>query len=115
MTQIKKLYDSGAKGCAESNICNGSSNLAKLILVWEDDEDEDNFPSVGHRRWLLSPTMKNTGIGYVGDFYAMHVFDGLYEKTNVKNLAWPCQNMPIEFFGDNYPWSLLIGQILKKK
>ena len=39
--------------------------------------------------------MKNTGIGYVGDFYAMHVFDGLYEKTNVKNLAWPCQNMPI--------------------
>ena len=115
MTQIKKLYDSGAKGCAESNICNGSSNLAELILVWEDDEDEDNFPSVGHRRWLLSPTMKNTGIGYVGDFYAMHVFDGLYEKTNVKNLAWPCQNMPIEFFGDNYPWSLPIGQILNKK
>ena len=111
----KKLYDSGAKGCAESNLGSGHHNLMSSFEGWVSDSQEHNFPSVGHRRWLLNPTMKNTGLGYVGSFSAMYAFDGLYEKTNVKNLAWPCQNMPIEFFGDNYPWSLSTGQILKKK
>ena len=111
----KKLYDSGAKGCAESNCGSGHLNLMSSINGWVSDSQPHNFPSVGHRRWLFNPTMKNTGLGYVGSFSAMYAFDGLYEKTDVKNLAWPCQNMPIEFFGDNYPWSLSTGQILKKK
>ena len=111
----KKIYDSGAKGCAESNIGLGHYNLMQSIIGWASDEDEHNFPHVGHRRWLLNPNMKNTGLGYVGGFSAMYVYDGIFDVKNMKNLAWPCQNMPIEFFGDNYPWSLSTGQILKKK
>ena len=111
----KKIYDSGVEGCAESNIAYGPYTLMKSIFRWASDEDAHNFPKVGHRRWLFNPTMKNTGLGYVERFSAMYAFDGINDENHVKNVAWPCQNMPIEFFGDNYPWSLSTGQILNKK
>ena len=111
----KKIYDSGAKGCAESNLGSGYSNITKSVLGWASDEDKYNFPRVGHRRWVLNPVMKNTGFGYIDKFTAMYAHDSFEEETDVKNVAWPCQNMPIEFFGDNYPWSLSTDQELEKK
>ena len=71
----KKLYDSGAKGCDECNLGMGHENLMSSVNGWASDEDAHNFPRVGHRRWLLNPTMKNTGFGYVGRFSAMYAFD----------------------------------------
>ena len=59
--------------------------------------------------------MKNTGLGYVEGFSAMYAFDKNSPKNYVKNIVWPAQNMPIEFFGDNFPWSLSTGQTLNKK
>ena len=111
----KKIYDSGVKGCDESNIASGTINLIRSIFIWSSDEDPDNFSSVGHRRWLLNPKMKNTGLGYVEGFSAMYAFDKNSPKNYVKNIVWPAQNMPIEFFGDNFPWSLSTGQTLNKK
>ena len=39
----KKIYDSGAKGCAESNLGSGYSNIIKSVLGWASDEDKYNF------------------------------------------------------------------------
>ena len=111
----KKIYNSGVKGCAESNLANGSFNLIQSILLWASDEDQSNFSRVGHRRWVLNPKMKNTGFGYVDGFSAMYSFDECSPENYVKNVVWPCQNMPIEFFGDNFPWSISTGQNLEKK
>ena len=111
----KALYDSGAKGCSQSNIGNGYNNLQEGIKGWVSDENQHNLDRVGHRRWVLNPTMKNTGLGLVANFSAMYSFDKGCPENTEKNVAWPCQNMPIEFFGDNYPWSLSVNQSLNKK
>ena len=111
----KKLYNSGAKGCAESNLGMGHNNLLDSLKGWVSDQDSGNFDRMGHRRWVLNPTMKNTGLGLVKNYSAMYSFDCEAEENNVKNVAWPCQHMPIEFFGDNYPWTLTTNENLDKK
>ena len=110
----KAVYDSGVKGCAESNIGTGYKNLQDAILGWVSDVDPENFESVGHRRWVLNPTMKNTGFGLVEDYCAMYAFDEKCPENKERNVAWPCQNMPIEFFRDNFPWSLSTNRTLSK-
>ena len=111
----KSLYDSGALGCAKSNLSSGCSNLQNAIQDWVSDEDTSNFDRVGHRRWVLNPTMKDTGLGFLNNFSAMYALDNDCPENKEKNVAWPCQNMPIEFFGDNYPWSLSVNKVLNKK
>ena len=59
--------------------------------------------------------MKNTGFGLIDNFCAMYSFDDNCPENKEKNVAWPCQNMPIEFFNDNFPWSLSTNKVLKKK
>ena len=111
----KKLYDSGAKGCATSNLGMGHSNLCDSLKGWVSDQDEGNFDRMGHRRWVLNPTMKNTGLGMVKKYSGMYSHDSNAKENYVKNVAWPSQHMPIEFFGDNYPWTLSTDVELDKK
>ena len=111
----KSLYDSGVKGCEKSNIGYMYNNLPYSLLGWVSDDDSGNFESLGHRRWVLNPTMKNTGFGLVDDYSAMYSFDEKCPENKEKNVAWPCQNMPIEFFNNNFPWSLSTNKVLKKK
>ena len=59
--------------------------------------------------------MKNTVLGLVKKFSAMYSFDTEAQENDIKNVAWPSQHMPIEFFGNNYPWTLSTGVYLDKK
>ena len=111
----KKLYDSGSKGCSSCNIGSGDNNINSAILGWLADEHTVNFDNMGHRRWILNPPMKNTGFGFVNKFDSMYCFDKGCPENNNKNVAWPAQNTPIEFFGDNYPWTLSIGENINKQ
>ena len=103
------LYQLAYKGCSESNIAWGFSTLNKCIVFgWMSDEDEGNISSVGHRAWCLNPTMGKTGFGVVDNYYNMHSFDGSH-TSSVKNISWPAQNMPVEYFDKNMPWSVFTG------
>ena len=103
------LYQLAYKGCSESNIAWGFSTLNKCIVFgWMSDEDEGNISSVGHRAWCLNPTMGKTGFGVVDNYYNMHSFDRSY-TSSVKNISWPAQNMPVEYFDKNMPWSVFTG------
>ena len=103
------LYQLAYKGCSESNIAWGFSTLNKCIVFgWMSDEDEGNISSVGHRAWCLNPTMGKTGFGVVDNYYNMHSFDRSY-TSSVKNISWPAQNMPVEYFEKNMPWSIFTG------
>ena len=42
----KALYDSGVKGCSQSNIGNGYNNLQEGIKGWVSDENQHNFDRV---------------------------------------------------------------------
>lgn len=113
------LYKLGQKGASSSNIAwtSWSTNLAfNVVHQWMADDDDYNIDRVGHRRWVLNPVMKKTGFGYVNNYAAMYAFDSNFTPKDYYGVAWPAQNMPIEYFSDSTPWSVSIGtQVNKSK
>ena len=104
------LYKKGYAGCSSSNIAMGSSTLNSCILYsWMYDSDSSNIRYVGHRGWCLNPTMGKTGFGVAGIYMSMYALD-MSNNSSIKNVAWPAQTMPLEYFGNDYAWSLFTGQ-----
>ena len=104
------LYKKGYTGCSSSNIAVGSSTLNSCILYsWMEDSDSGNIRYVGHRGWCLNPTMGKTGFGVAGRYMSMYAID-MSNNSSIKNVAWPAQTMPLEYFGKDYAWSLFTGQ-----
>ena len=56
----------GARGAAQSNIgmSRGAETIAESVLGFFWDGGTSNRRSVGHRRWLQSPTLGEVGFGY---------------------------------------------------
>ena len=63
------LADKGIEGSKKSNIARTSwqNNTLKWTIIhgWMDDSDGDNAKVLGHRRWILNPSMGMTGFGSV--------------------------------------------------
>lgn len=105
------LYKKGYAGCSSSNMAwayKGTLNYA-ILELWMEDSDSSNIYNVGHRAWCLNPTMGKTGFGAVENYLSMYALDTSNNST-VKNIAWPAQNMPVEYFGKDYAWSLFTRQ-----
>lgn len=103
------LYDLGHTGASSSNLGSGYANPASSIVNgYLRDEDASNIDRVGHRRWVLNPPMGQVGFGYVGSYTAMYAFDRT-GSSSCTNVAWPAQNMPVELFQSDDPWSLNVG------
>ena len=92
------LASNATLGCGSSNLAAGYLDSADSVWGYVDDSDASNISRVGHRRWLLNPKMKQTGIGAVDRFYAMYSKD--QARTSYSNTAviWPGQNTPVEYF-----------------
>ena len=114
------LYNLGVSGCSSSNIAwaswqNRSINET-IVFNWMNDGDYSNIDRVGHRRWLLNPSMGQTGFGAVsgpkGTFSQVYVFDHSNSEADMTGMMWPAQNMPIEYIYSGFPWSISIGRIL---
>lgn len=112
-----ELYEMAAAGSGSSNIAYTSwdTNLGYAILhLWMFDGDFGNVDRVGHRRWILNPAMKKTGFGLVQNgeatYTAMYTFDNCFGESDYYGVAWPAQNMPVEYFGNIYPWSISMGE-----
>lgn len=104
------LYEKGKEGCGSSNIAYNYGNMAKSLLNgWMYDGDDSNIVAMGHRRWVLNPSMQQTGFGAVGAYSAMYVFDR--KGSSITDyVAWPAQNMPVELMnGSGTPWTLSLG------
>ena len=73
------------------------------------DGDSSNISTMGHRRWVLNPSMTQTGFGAVDSYSAMYAFDS--QGSGITDyVAWPAQNMPIELMnGSGTPWTLSLG------
>lgn len=116
-----RLYKLGASGASSGNLSYASWKCGlgyHLVKAWMNDGDDYNIDRVGHRRWILNPPMEKTGFGWVygshGTYAAMYAFDNWYEPTDYYGVAWPAQNMPVEFFGSSYPWSISMGKDVDK-
>ncbi|MBD5518096.1 MAG: hypothetical protein HDR07_06270 [Lachnospiraceae bacterium] len=108
------LYQTGYDGCFNSNIAKGYENIAKsLSNGWIYDGDSTNIESMGHRRWVLNPSMTQTGFGAVGAYSNMYAFDR--GGSGISDfVAWPAQNMPIELMnGSLTPWTVSLGSDYK--
>lgn len=110
------LYELGRKGAGESNIAFAPTTYtlnAMLLKLWVGDSDSNNISVLGHRRWCLNPTMGKTGFGVAPkgtyNFSAMYSFDRSGTNT-VKRVAWPAQNMPVDYFASGDAWSVSIGE-----
>lgn len=112
------LYALGKEGARSSNIAWTSwktgLNFA-IVNAWMEDGDAYNIDCVGHRRWILNPRMGKTGFGAVykegiGTYTAMYAFDRTNATADYYGVSWPGQNMPVEYFGTEYPWSISMGQ-----
>lgn len=118
------LYALGLQGASSSNLAMrgatpgyGAVNLGDSILSWMEDSDAYNIDRVGHRRWILNPAMKKTGFGAVeftqGYFYtysAMYAFDNAFGNTKYYGVAWPAQNMPMQYFDNGTAWSISMNK-----
>lgn len=108
------LYEMGYKGCNSSNLGYNYWNSAdSIVRGYLYDSDISNISRVGHRCWVLSPSMSATGFGSVDNYFAMYVFDDIDNNGGAGNsdfVAWPAQNMPLELMRDDTcAWSVSLG------
>lgn len=107
-----ELYNEGCQGTGRSNLAQGFSLISSSIVYgYMCDGDASNVEVLGHRRWAINPAMGVTGFGFApNNFTSMYSFDdsrGLEPKYEVT--AWPAQNMPTEYFGEGYPFSVSLS------
>ena len=114
-----ELYNKAYTGASSSNIAwsSNQSTLSSSILGWMDDSDSSNISRLGHRRWILNPTLGQTGFGYVydasvGTYSSMYAFDNSNSGAAVTGVAWPAREMPVSYFGNNMAWSYSYGSDL---
>lgn len=113
------LASAGYKGSSKSNISwtswRDSALKWTIIHGWMDDSDDYNISTLGHRRWILNPSMGMTGFGSVtgskGTYSAMYAHD----MTNLSGsksgaVCWPATNTPLSYFGSDAPWSISLGR-----
>ena len=111
------MYELATEGAGSSNIAwaswaNCSLNYT-IVSSWMEDGDSSNIDRVGHRRWLINPNMGETGFGAVsgknGTYSCVYSFDESNDSAEEYGVAWPAQNMPLDYFGEYYPWSVSMG------
>ena len=114
------LYDLACAGSGRSNLFAGAANLAYAVLGYMEDSDAYNLPMVGHRRWILNPSMGKTAFGYHyradstwQHFSSLYAFD-MSGAGNQTLVAWPAQKTPMSHFlmPASCAWSLSFGRYL---
>ena len=98
----------GIDGARRSNIAWGYFSLNSAVMDWMRDSDGSNVSVLGHRRWCLNPRMGKVGFGAAGSYYAEYAMDSSGSGTQTK-VAWPAQNMPVEYFSSYDCWSISTG------
>lgn len=107
-----ELYELGATGARSSNLARASWDMSlsyTVIEMYMDDGDSSNIDRVGHRRWCINPSMKETGFGFYRGYSALYAFDKSGEnEVTAGYVPWPARMMPYEhFYG---PWSVQLNK-----
>lgn len=120
-----KLGSAGTRG---GNIGKGHTSLTDTILNgYMYDGDAGNILAMGHRRWILNPTMSKVGFGQVEEYNCMYAHDNTNSKERIEDfVTWPATNMPTELMSYNtdtqslsselnsaMPWTCQLGNNYK--
>ena len=108
-----ELYSLGKQGAGSCNLGSGYSTLPDSVATgYMVDSDSYNIPMVGHRRWILNPSMQKTGFGQVGSYSAMYVFDTSRSGSFTGDaVMWPAPEMPYQIYkmSGRYAFSVSLG------
>ncbi len=115
-----EMYALAKKGAGSSNIAMASwknrSLNSTIVSGWMEDGDNSNIDRVGHRRWIINPSMGKTGFGAVsgvnGTYSSLYSFDMSNTSAKEYGVMWPAQNMPASYFGEKFPWSVSMGYVV---
>lgn len=120
-----KLGSTGTRG---GNIGKGHTSITDTILNgYMYDGDPGNILAMGHRRWILNPTMSKVGFGQVEDYNCMYAHDNTNSKERIEDfVTWPATNMPVELMSyhtstqsfsseldSSMPWTCQLGNNYK--
>ena len=91
--------------------------LCFSVDLWMDDSDQYNIAQLGHRRWMLNPTMGETGFGCATSaegwvHTAVFAFDNSVRASDYDFISWPPSGYMVndtEFFTTNYAWSISLN------
>lgn len=109
----KDMFQLGYKGTSSSNLANDNS-LFNSVLSYMSDSGPSNIDRVGHRRWILNPSMKKTMFGFVDinpfAFSAMYAFSNDRTDFLYDTVKWPAEGyFPSEIFRINDAWSVSLN------
>lgn len=114
------LFDLGYKGASTSNIGVGYKDIPdSIVRGYMSDNSNQNRIDVGHRRWVLSPQLKDVGFGFAYDttdrgHTAMKIVsDDLWKNpmATYDRISWPAETaFPTNFFNDKDPWSVSLNE-----
>lgn len=112
----EELFEQGREGVSNSNLACTDGQLQTLngtiIETWMADQDEHS-----RRGRLLNPSMDQIGFGAVKDsngmYSAMYTADRSDKDDTVFGVAWPAQNMPVDYFDRESLWSVSTGETLE--
>ncbi len=112
----EELFKEGSDGASNAGLAYSSEPLQTInetiVDIWMADYDEHSM-----RGQLLKPSVEQVGFGAVrgsdGMYSAMYAQDQTDEEEAVCGVAWPAQNMPVDYFDKEYPWSVSTGETLK--
>ena len=88
--------------------------IARAMVFFMQDDTSDNLSDLGHRRWMLSPTMGTAGVGMALDepgrsYIALYVTDDS-APSDYDYIAWPCAGaFPAELMNVETPWSISLN------
>lgn len=114
------FYNNGYTATSHSNIAygwrsSGYYDMPMFTLGYMDDSVGSNVPTVGHRRWILSPYMLYTGFGYAingrnAAYSAMYAFNGEAAVPDYDFISWPSSGyFPSELGGTQMPWHVTLN------
>lgn len=113
------FYTAGRLATRRSNIASGPfqswRSLAWFTQSYMEDKSAGNLSSVGHRRWILNPSMGSTGFGYATNrsnmaYALMYVEDVSAPTPDYDFVSWPASgNFPQEFCMGDTPWSVTLN------
>lgn len=114
------FYQLGHNAASSSNIYQGTNaTLPQAVEAFFDDSDAGNLPSLGHRRWMLNPTMSKTGMGFCPssftygtlnyNFATLWAFDRESPGVGYDFIGWPASgNFPSTLFHKDQAWSVTL-------
>ncbi len=114
------FYKIGAASTSSSNISwnmgySAADSLYVSLMGCLHDSGTTNISTLGHRRWLLNPTLLNVGFGYAqavngSNYSTTQVFDRSGRAVDYDFISFPASgNFPKNLFKNTVPWSVTLN------